>query len=79
MQNINEELSGRIQTIINQTMYEKIELMQNSWHYLQKCEGEIKLKIVCRRFNAFKSQTFHVHYKVCIDDVEELYKRIFIK
>lgn len=29
MQNINEELSGRIQTIINQTMYEKIELMQN--------------------------------------------------
>lgn len=27
MQNINEELSGRIQTIINQTMYEKIELL----------------------------------------------------
>lgn len=28
MQNINEELSDRNQTITNQTMYEKIELIQ---------------------------------------------------
>lgn len=28
MQNINEELSGRNQTITNQTMYEQIELIQ---------------------------------------------------